>query len=966
LNVIPLFFLNPPYKTPLSKPSKPLSSQIDSSCLLQKKYIYITNNEGNMSTNPIASGSVFAKRAGLGPTNSEFTVSEVGKVTFAIGDPTTESPAAFPDLSAPTFSAQTGTGLSASVKNSDAFQLIDGWIEKYMLDTPPAPTSVVSTVDTQKISITFSNPPQKRLAFSPTAVPYIKYIRADVIATSLNASKTWSGCSTVTLESVSGSNSASVTALEMYVDAGIDILSGTSFRKYGGIVSEVPYDIRIYYTNESASSTKYAEILSVATLPVGFPSQPSSLSATPSSSTAVSTSWTKPSDHDSNTEGDQTTPYITTYKVSRAATSSVRYGGVIEDAGDTFTPSTSGSNSSTSLSVSSLHPGTTYSFSVSARNSINASYGTESASASALTSYPSSPAFLSTSDATALSSLTSLQSPYSTSGGYSLDGTTASTPILNYNTLTDSNLRTPSVTSRATNLTPGATGTVGSLAACGGPSSTYTDSVNKGTFSTQGLDVTSPNSSAISSSGSVTLHYSNDRDAYFAGSEDQRGFYKTIDCYACASSVSSSYTASQSPYSIRLQYTPVGGSLLQTPQLQFYIDDSNTATSINNLGIVEEVGGVGSTALVSGVPTFTSSAVFRVQFNQAEIAHYFIRQDKKHADVVITTSSGTALTSTLSITQALMGASHKYYTAPSVSKYTTSSILHNTAGTTLAANPEEIQLNDFTLALNSAGSVFNEGLTARCTPYSLYSNSGGALATGTYLNTSTGASLSLRIDTKSVSADRSAASNASTSTGQHVTSGTGTYPSSGFGDAYDHAVDITTTEELQLVNGTYQSPSVGDGYKNYAASFWCGGLAEPDYTSISPSSSSVRWVTFKFTGRISSGITYSKLRLSVSHSGLTVDYNSLNGANHILLLRVDDPTYPTGWMDCTNTVSGLGVGSGPDGTPCAEVATSTASQRDVNIRAGTGSTATFYVRFGLNNTVAASLTSITVTPVSSF
>ncbi|KAG5191284.1 hypothetical protein JKP88DRAFT_285296 [Tribonema minus] len=672
-----------------------------------------------MSTNPVASGSVFAKRAGLGPTNAEFTVSSTGVVTFAIGPPTAITSAVFPDLAAPSFSTLT------------------------------APTLGTSTSDTQKISIAFTNPPQKKLAFSPTAILYIKYIKADVIATSLNSSHVWSNCATYTLESVSGSNFASIITLELYVDAGMDGASGTTYRKYAGITSEVEYDVRLYYTNESGAATKYVQSLAIATLPVGTPVAPTGLSGSASSSTAVSTSWTKPIDHDVSTVGNQTSPYVTLYKVSRTAASSSRYGGAITDTGDTYTSTTSGSNSATALGISSLHPGTTYTFVVAARNAINAAYGSASSSYNILTSYPTAPTYLSASDATVLQSVTTLQSPYSTSGGYSLDGSAVCTPILNYSTLTNSNLRTPSVASRGTNITPGATGTVGSLVACGGLSSAYTGTTNKASFATQGLDTTSTSSSVASSSGSVSIYYSNDRDAYYAGTTDQQGFFKIIDCYACANNVTTSYTASVSPYSIKIQYTPVGGSLLETPELKFYVDNAGTATSVNNLGIIAET--AGATTKISGVPTFTSSAVFKVQFNQAEVAHYFVRQDKKHADIQVTTSGGAALASTPSITQALIGASHKYFTAPASNKYTTSSTLHNTTGLALSANPGEIQFNDFTLALNAASNVFNEGLLVKSTPYSLYSNGGGSQVTASYLDPATGTTLSLRIDTKSVS-----------------------------------------------------------------------------------------------------------------------------------------------------------------------------------------------------------------------
>lgn len=163
----------------------------------------------------------------------------------------------------------------------------------------------------------------------------------------------------------------------------------------------------------------------------------------------------------------------------------------------------------------------------------------------------------------------------------------------------------------------------------------------------------------------------------------------------------------------------------------------------------------------------------------------------------------------------------------------------------------------------------------------------------------------------------------------------------------------------------YQTPAFStNGYKNYF-SFWGGGLTQPNYSAITSALTSMRFVTLKVTGRIASG-SYSKVRLALVQSGLTIDLNTANSANHVLQLRVEDATYPTGWMDCTNAVGALGVGSGPDATPCVSIETSTASQRDCIIRTGSGSTCVFYVRLGLACNVAASVTSISLTPVTAF
>jgi hypothetical protein len=426
---------------------------------------------------PVASGKILAAQCGLGPQNTEFVVNGDGNVVFSIGPSTATSDGVFPNLQTVTYSTLPGTGLSTSTKNSDVGLLLHNWLDQYLLNTPPAPIVTNSFSDTQKIQISMTLPPQKRLAFSATTAPYIATVKADIVASSLNALKNWGHASamTLTLEAIATNNFASVTTVKFNVDAGTNLLTGSTYNSFANIVSETPYDIRIYGTNQSLEPLKYAQVLNIATLPVGTPVAPIGMGATPTSTTTVNTTWTKPVDHDIATDGDQTTPFISSYKVSRTATSTLRFGGVLADTGDSFTTTTVGSNSATSLGLTALNPGTTYSLVVSAKNAINPSYSTASSPViTTLTNYPTAPAYLSASDATALNSVATLRAPYNAAGGYSMDGATLVVPVLNYNVLTDSNLRTTSATGRRTNVTEGATGTVGTLVAFGGLTSDYT------------------------------------------------------------------------------------------------------------------------------------------------------------------------------------------------------------------------------------------------------------------------------------------------------------------------------------------------------------------------------------------------------------------------------------------------------------------------------------------------------------
>jgi hypothetical protein len=543
-----------------------------------------------------------------------------------------------------------------------------------------------------------------------------------------------------------------------------------------------------------------------------------------------------------------------------------------------------------------------------------------------------------------------------------MDGTTVASIILNVNNLTESNLLLTSASSKRTNFTIGDTaGNTGTLSAFCGFSSDYTNAANTASLNTQGFGYTTATQNVASSSGKCRLVFGNDQDYYSAGATNLQGFYKSCDMTVQGLGIGSNFVASASPYSMSLRQVPVGGSSVTTTAVSFYIDSLNAAPTASNVAMISGSG----TSTISGVPSFTTTSTFGFQFRETNIAGYFLNNAKQHASALITTSGGTSLSSALSMGKADVGSSHKYYDGSSVT-YQTSSTLHNTSGTQLSTTPGVIQFNDFTITLNSASSIFDEALVVKVTPQSLYGT--GTQVSGAYISPSTGTSQAVRLDTKAIAADRSASTPGTTA--QHVTSGTGTLPTSGYGTAYNHTTSLLTNEELQLVNGRYETPAVGNGYKNYTTGYYFPGSPTLyDYSTITSSSTSVRYVTLKFKPISSSN--YERLRLAITHSGLTVDFSQYGAANHTVQLRVTSDTgsrgYETaGWMSCTDAVSGLGVQTGSDNTYCINSSTSTAAQRDCFILAATDSNAIVYVRIGLKCNLNASITSVTCTPMTTF
>ena len=67
-----------------------------------------------------------------------------------------------------------------------------------------------------------------------------------------------------------------------------------------------------------------------------------------------------------------------------------------------------------------------------------------------------------------------------------------------------------------------------------------------------------------------------------------------------------------------------------------------------------------------------------------------------------------------------------------------------------------------------------------------------------------------------------------------MTPGTGQYPATGFTSAYDHSATIVGTDQLQMVNGRWQSKASAGTYANYSSYYFPGAmLSEPDYSGIS-------------------------------------------------------------------------------------------------------------------------------------
>lgn len=830
------------------------------------------------------------------------------------------------------YSTDIDLNLESTTLNHEAWGAMDNWLRKNFINTPPAPVSTGDTADTAKISFSWTNPAQLEAGFSDIKIPRIDTLKFEYKE---STSSTW--LTGATMETMT-TESPTITTLEMYVEGSGSGKVGTTY-KYYNITSDTQYDVRIYCENKNDTFNKqYLTYTGKATLGIGPPGVPTGLGSSSQTSSSIVTSWTKPDDHDTSTAGIQTTPSIERYQLSYTPVSSVRYGGVYNTTERTTT------STSTSKTISSnVLPGTLYRIKVQAKNTQNVNYSTYSSNIEATTSNPSSDGFLNSSMCGSI-----VDNGTTNSYARKQDGTQVSTVILSPTTLsssTSSEIRTNYVVaSESSNIC--------TVYSSYGINDVFTETVSK---EINGFGGTSGNGTVTGTKLNIVV--SNDGDTH---SGTSTGFWRKCTIKSEANDLATNYPASHDKYSlISKQVVNNGGSTHTSGRIDFYIDSLSNLPVVTNLGITEGT----TTVYISGVPSFTSTSTFNVQYNQTYLCNYFIRNDQKHSSIRMCSSSGGGtIGSNQNVTRT---GSVQYYV--STGDHTTSSTLHNTNGTELSVDATDIQFKTYTVGIDDLSTNSYEDIHVRVIPYNLYGE--GSSVYGKYVDTSSGTSSKIRADGDSINT-LTYIDDSNQSTGLHVNSGTGEFPSSGYTTAFTHSTSIVSTSDLQLINGSFRTRASG-GYGNYLTSYYYpSGVNGIDYSSLS-SETGYRYVTFKYTNVIPSG-DYGKLRVVITGaSGITVNFGSTT-ANHKLYLKVvtDDSDYTTGWLDITKAVGGGGVTTEnkSDGTRALNTGTSSSSQRDCYIISGTASNMNpiIYVRFGQQMNVSSSLKYITVTPRTTF
>jgi hypothetical protein len=174
----------------------------------------------------------------------------------------------------------------------------------------------------------------------------------------------------------------------------------------------------------------------------------------------------------------------------------------------------------------------------------------------------------------------------------------------------------------------------------------------------------------------------------------------------------------------------------------------------------------------------------------------------------------------------------------------------------------------------------------------------GRNAVGSFSSQSVFASSLHRVDTVSNESSR-------------LTSGSGNYPSSGYGGVYDSTQSLvgTYTDEMMLKNGTYQYPN--GNYTTFGGS---------DYSSIS----NTRWSTFNlgtFTNNSAFALNF------IGSSGIS----TIGQANLLVEIKIEGATF---WVDGDANYSGVGnPGSVSNGVAAVVSGSSTPTARRITFGA---------------------------------
>ena len=249
---------------------------------------------------------------------------------------------------------------------------VDKWINNNLIDMPPVFIAGNTNTTNRYIELNWTLPDRLSFGFSYIKFPFINSIKIDykkVVIIGMIIIKLPVIIEIVNHD-ISNFEDVSIVKARFYVSngtSGIDSNDSTLYNYYK-IDSLTSYDFRLYGINFSSKSIKYTYFNNLQSVTVGIPNAPTLISKAVIDNSSINLKYNAPSIKDI-TNNDTIYPSINSYKIIHTASSSVRYGNVINDTGSI-------TSTLTDVNIISLNPGTTYTFDISRQNSGNTSGGT--------------------------------------------------------------------------------------------------------------------------------------------------------------------------------------------------------------------------------------------------------------------------------------------------------------------------------------------------------------------------------------------------------------------------------------------------------------------------------------------------------------------------------------------------------------------------------------------------------------
>ena len=704
-----------------------------------------------------------------------------------------------------------------------------------LYQVPPAPLTGASKSYALYEELTWSNFDRNPLSFTEVMIPYVDKFNIEISPKDANNYQT---LSTIDLANdyqtdtrpikakIYGSNPGSTGV----VNDSIIIYDSNKFQ------FATDYDLRIFYTNKISRTPKYLNYrgINLPSPPATLPSAPQNIVLSNYSISSFTITFQAPA----NVGGGNAN--ISDYKI--VITSS----GVTSGATADNRTLTQNNGTSLTYTQTGLITGNRYLVTISAKNDILSSYGTEASITSNYLEIPDPPTFLASSS---FPSIFNVNAITKLSSSRSLDSSILSTVILDNNLLKSAdsivlNNQTFGINKESSSTNTKCLELVFQLLS----NTTQVDSclLNFGGFN---------HSATATSSTYLDIDIISEADFYTESSKI--GFYKAAEVNFRVKNIQNLLTAISNNSSLKTLSTQVKyiyyndnnsvNSYGKTNAVQFIIDDFTSTPTASSLVVNDTVSS--SYGYIMGVPSLLSGYSIPFEFTFNNPAGLILLESGLHFKYDLRDTNNTIIKSEEAHVSDFTLGNHFYYD--------NSTTKHNTNGRELLPFTSSILIKDFgSLVPND---IYTDDISISITVYNINNNSNSVIS-----DTS-----KHHIDTKSFKLLGELNTDTTSGKGKLVSSGNGNlYPidesgtTNSFGSDRTYGSDIVHSVakakyETQLINGLFEAYSNSStGFKNYSSGyFYPTGIIGRNYSADSYllGNNDYYYTTFKYSNNNSFG-----------------------------------------------------------------------------------------------------------------